>query len=494
MRLKYATLVNFVTNFLGLAAGLAFSVLIARKLSVSEFGIWTIIFRYIGYVAPFAVVFTYWLPRTISRGINTAKTGLLLAAGLGAAASLVYIGIALAASTILGQPLLYLLAASIIVFLVYIERCLSSIASSHAPQFTGISGFVSRLARILSAAVFVVGMRLGFLGAIAASITARLSSISLLYRVNRNVIRESRVSVETAKDWLSRSWLPLFANFTNIAMTFDAIVVRCICGSDEPIAYYGISAALLEVATASAYARPALYARLLARGDISDTVEAFWIASLLSIPVSIGLLLYAEPIVLMYGVKYSAISWVVRVFVLSSVLQIILSFLVTTLKGLEARDLYSGENLVGTVLFKVPLVRLFSNALYLLLVGAVAFAFRHDFISLLLGWGIAFNAKLLLELIVYDKLLKREFRVSLPYKSMAVYALKFLLASLCIVLIRILLPIEKTTSIWVLGSRLGVVIALSAAFYLCLLYVIDEKFRDLMHRAINMFTRKIVHE
>ena len=484
VRLKYATLVNFVANALSLIVGLAFSVLIARKLSVDEFGIWTLMFRYIGYITPFAVIFTYWLPRTISRGFNTAKTGLSLAACLGTMASIIYVVIAIIASNTLGQPLAYLLPATFIVLLIYLERCLSSIASSHAPQFIGISGFVSRLARLLSAFAFVIYMKLGFLGAVAAALVARLSSVTLLYRVNRSIIKESRVSAKVAKEWLSKSWLPLFSNLASISTMFDAIVVRCLCGSDKPLAYYGVSMSLLEVTAASAYARPALYARLLAKGDVSDTVEAFWVAAMLSVPMSVGVLLYAELVSLVFGAKYSAISWVIRIFIISAILQIILSFLVTTLKGLEIRDLHGSSALTGTVLFKVPLVRLLSNAIYLPSVGIIAVIFKQNFINLLLSWGIAYNLKLLFELVIYDKLLRREFKVNLPYKVMGKYIFKFLTASLGIVLVRILMPIRETASIWAISTQFAIVAILSLLSYLFVLYVIDSKFRQMARRIL----------
>jgi len=491
VRLKYATLINSITKFLSLIAGLFFTVFVTRRFTVIEFGIWTLFFKYISYVTPFIVIFTYWLPRTISRGINTAKTGLLLAIVLGMIASFAYMVIAFEASIIFNQPLNYLILASVIVFQLYIERCLNSITSAHAPQFTGLSNLLLKVTQAVCAFLFVIVLRLGFLGAIFSIIAGRIFSITLLYYVNRGVIALSKVNWSIAKDWIEKSWLPLFNSFTNTVLVLDVLIVRSIAGSEEPIAYYGVSMSLLGITAMSTYVLPALYARLLAKRDVRDIIEAFWAASLLAIPMVVGLLIYTDPIVAIYSIKYVVASLAVKIFVFSSILHLILSFLTTTLRGLELRDL-GRCHLTKTVLFKMPLVRLFITIVYLVSLSIISYTFRYDSVTLVSSWGVLYCFRILAIIIAYDLLLRREFKIALPYKSMGKYAIKFLISSLDIALLWIIYPVDPVVSIWALLSKLGPAVIASALLYFCILYIIDRKFQDFVGKGFKVIKTSLM--
>lgn len=76
VNLLYSSFMNYFFNFLGSVFSAFFFAILARALTVEDYGIWVMLVRYIGYFAIPSVVFTYWLPRDISRGRNTSKTGL----------------------------------------------------------------------------------------------------------------------------------------------------------------------------------------------------------------------------------------------------------------------------------------------------------------------------------------------------------------------------------------------------------------------------------
>lgn len=486
VRLRYATLVNSLSKFLSLLAGLIFTVFIARRLTVIEFGLWTLVFRYISYVTPFTVIFTYWIPRTISRGVNTAKTGLFLAVLLGVIASLIYTGIAFGASILFNQPLNYLLVALVIVFQFYIDRCLNSIASAHAPEYTGFSNVFLKTFQVVSAFLLVIILRLGFLGAIASVIVGRFASIVLLYHVDRSVIKKSKLNLNTVKDWVRKSWLPLFNSFTNVLIVLDAFIVRGIFGNEEPIAYYGVSMSLVGITAVSTQVLPALYARLLAKRDVNDILEAFWIASLLAIPSIIGLIVYTEPIAAVYNLKYVAVSWAIRVFAISSFLQLLFALLATSLRGFETRDFNTNNSLRETVLFKMPILKSLMTLIYLTALGIVSYTFSNDPIRLVLSWGILYCLTLATTTAAYDQLLKKEFHINLPYRLMAKYTTKFLIASLAIVGVRLIYPIKPEASIWKLLPKLGPAILTSAILYFICLYLIDYKFRMLVYSCLKI--------
>ncbi len=272
-------------------------------------------------------------------------------------------------------------------------------------------------------------------------------------------------------------------------MVLDALIVRSIFGSEEPIAYYGISMSLVGITAVSTQVLPALYARLLAKRNIDDILEAFWIASLLAIPGIVGLIVYTEPIAAVYNLKYVAAAWAIRVFAVSSFLQLLFALLATSLRGLETRDFNTSNSLTETVLFKMPILKSLTALLYLAAVGAVSYIFIDDPIRLVLNWGILYCLMWVATIAAYNWLLKVEFRVNLPYRLMARYTAKFLVASLTIVGVWLIYPVEPEVSIWILLPKLGPAILASAFSYFACLYLVDDKFRTLVHKGLKMLKK-----
>ena len=479
VRLRYATLVNILSRISSVFASLFFTISVTRRLSVEEFGIWTMIFKYVGYVTPFIIVYTYWLPRTISRGVNTAKTGLAMAASIGLFASIAYVGVAFGASFFFNQPLVPLLIASFIVFQEYVNRCLIHISIAHKPQYSGISEFVLKTTQALSAVLLVLFYKLGILGAVFAVIIGRLSSIILLYLVNAEIISKSNISLATIRKWIKQSWLPLYSSFAVRISAFDVLIVRIFAGSEEPIAYYGVSLSTLGLLAVPTRVMPALYARLLAKRDIRDVVEVFWIAYMLLIPMVMGIILYAEPIIAVYSINYVPASWTLRIFALSALIRGLSTILSTTLKGLETRDyMYKNVKLRKTILFKIPVVRTITSIVYLASLSLASCILQYNYVLLSNAWGIAYLINFALLVLAYNTMLKKEFSVSLPYRVLLKYVGTFVAASIAIVLIRFIMPVKPYIRVWDLLEHLTPAILASTLAYFATLYIISSKFRE----------------
>jgi len=485
VRLKFSIIVNFIMRFLSLFAGLLFTISVTRRLSVEEFGIWVMLFKYISYVLPFAAIFTYWLPRTISRGFNTAKSGIFLSILLGLTSSVIYLSISWGAYVFFNQPFTPLLLAAIIVLQEYLYRGLLYIALSHAPQYRGVSSFTIRMAQAVSALLLVVLLKLGLHGAVIAAIVGRSCGLLLLFVINKEILSRSVLDFGVVKNWIKRSWLPLYSKIVLMLTSLDAIIVRIIAGNETPIAYYGVSMSILGLASTRVHFSPALYARLLAKRDIRDVIEAFWLSYLLLIPMIIGILVYTEPILAVYNIKYVVASWIVRVFALAASLQVLSTLLATVIGGLERRDIIEDIDLRETVLFKMPTLRLIIVILYLIILSLFSFLFRESELSIALCWSLAYLLRFILIIAFYNNLLIKEFNVHLPYKIFAKFTLKFLIASTPIVILSIIYRVEPHISIWDTLTHLLPAIFVAGTSYFLVLYVIDYKFRDLIKRGLS---------
>lgn len=492
VRLKLSIIVNFIMRFLSLFAGLLFTISVTRRLSVEEFGTWIMLFRYITYVLPFAAIFTYWLPRTISRGFNTAKSGIFLSILLGLTSSIAYLFISWGAYAFFNQPFTPLLLAAIIVLQEYLYRGLLYIALSHAPQYRGVSAFVIRTVQAVSALLLVALLKLGLYGAVIAAIIGRSCGLLLLFIVNRKVLSKSVLNFGVVKNWVKRSWLPLYNNVVSMLTSLDAVIVRIIAGSELPIAYYGVSMSILSFASTRLHFSSALYVRLLAKRDIRDIVEAFWLSYLLLVPIIIGILVYAEPILALYNIKYVAASWIVRVFALAAFFQVFSTLLATVIGGLEQRDIVENIDLRETVLFKMPTLRLVIVALYLTALLLSLFSLKGSELLIALCWGLAYLLRFLLITVFYNNLLVKEFRIHLPYSTFIKFMLKFFTASIPIIVLSTVYKVKPYISIWATLGNLLPAILISSVFYFSILYIIDYKFRNLVKRGLCFIKNHVV--
>jgi len=109
---------------------------------------------------------------------------------------------------------------------------------------------------------------------------------------------------------------------------------------------------------------------------------------------------------------------------------------------------------------------------------------KYDIILLVSIWGILYALRFLSLSIVYDILLRREFRVELPYSKIFGYFLKFIIACLPMVIVRYLVPVPFTGSVYYLVYRLLINGIISLVLYVILLYILDYKMRDLISRII----------
>jgi len=487
VRLRYATFVNIATRMIAVFASLIFVISVTRRLSVEEFGIWSMIMKYVNYTLPFTSIYAYWLPRTISRGVNTARTGFIMSILLGLTASIIYTGIAYEASAVFNQPIVPLLVAVLIVFQEYLNRCLTAISIGHAPQYVGWSTLILRISQAILGVFLVLFYKWGLYGAVLAAVGGRSAVLILLFVLNSRFVMESKFEVRVLWDWLKKSWLPLYSGLLTSFIALDAIIVRYFTGGEEPVAYYGVAISLLGLTLASTQGLPALYSRLLANRRVEDIVEVFWILFMITTPTVIGVLCYAEAFAAIYNIAYVQASLVIRVFAIAAFFRLFSMMLETALKGVENRDIGSTgfNDLLGTALFKTPSINYFITSIYLVLLALSSILLGNEYVTVALAWGVLYTIRQVLLSVSFALFLKKEFSILIPYGKLLKYSLKFMLASITIILVRILCPVEPVESIYTLLRELLPAIACSAVSYLGALIVLDSKFRELVRRIIS---------
>lgn len=489
VRLRFASLVMYVLSIGGALFSLYFVTLLTRRVSVEEYGVWVMITRYASYFIIPSVIYSYWLPRNISRGENTSRTGLYSSIIMGITAIPFYLVLVQIISREFEQPLLPLMISTGFVFLDYLGCSLSSISGGHSPQIIGYASFAFRAGQAISGWLFVGLWALGLTGGVIAALIGRLMMNCLYLIMNRKLLKQSRFKSTIFVSWLKTSWLPLFGSIAGILYTFDVLVVRALYGSEVPIAFYGVATSILNVVLFAFAVTSSLYPKILSKGNLDDLREAIWLTLFLTMPVICIILFYAQPLCAIFGLKYVPVALPLMLFTVASFIQLLASLAGTSYVGLEKADEKAllSRTLLRSAMFKSIVVSLFVNIVYIALVTAISFLISNVevFVSL---WGVISAMSFALSFVFYTLLLKRDFGQPFPFKILARDLAVFILPMAPAFLPLMLFRIEIVEGFYQMFQNLFVPVVLSFILYFSSLYAIDKKFRTTLRDAFRKLT------
>ncbi|RWX73426.1 MAG: hypothetical protein ACO0C9_03825 [Candidatus Methanosuratincola verstraetei] len=484
VNLLYSSFMTYAFNFLGSVFSAFFFAILTRALTIEEYGVFVMILRYVGYFSIPSVIFTYWLPRDISRGRNTSKTGLLYSMGVGLLVTPLYLVFALGISGELGQPLFPILLSSAIIVLEYVYAALSYASQGHKPQFVGFGQFAFKAGQAITGIAMVSGLSLGLTGAVLSFLFGRLIMDLVLLRLNLPLLRKSKLSAGTAILWAKSSWRSLLGSLTCLIFWLDVLVVSLVFGSEIPVAFYGVSMMILMAVTYASSIPSSLYPKVLAKKNLEDLGEAIWLTLLITVPIASFIVLYAEPICAILGTKYLPAAWPLRAFLAASVMQTVSGIAVISYLGLEGKDSpsISQKELIKSAVFKNDLVNLSVNAAYILMVFLASYLL-DDPVAVSVAWGASMLASFTISLFLSAKLLKRDFGQLFPFRTLADQASRIILPAFPLALLPFAFPISRLDTLWVLVPLLAVHIVLYFSGYIALLYLISPKFRSTLEEV-----------
>jgi len=485
VRLRYASIVLFGLNIAGAIFSFFFIALITNKLSIEDYGTWVMILKYVQYMMLPSIIYTLWLPRELCRGQNSARTGLYASFIFGVVSVPLYLILMLAIALNFNQPLVPLLLSCLVLFFEYTFTSLSSISSSYAPEQNGYSSVGMKAGQAIFGFVLVGTMSAGLTGAVIAAIAGRaiMNAISLYY--NRKFIATSSFDMSTFKGWLSKFWLPLFGSLIGLIQTLDVIVVRIFYGNEIPIAYYGVCINILTVALLANAVASSLYPKIVSKKNLSDMPEAIWLLLLFSVPVVFAILLYAEPLIAIFGIKYVGVAWALRVFSIAFFIQLLSTLpgaAYQALESLDEKESATTRLLINSAWFKNSLVTLVANSLYLGMLMTFA-SFGYPSLNFVSIWGAitVFSNGVYLVLILF--LLKRDFNQNFPLKLVA-KNLAILSAPVPLMMIPFcLVQVSLSENVFIMMQNLALPGVSSFLLYFLCLSCIDKRFRKTIHDA-----------
>ena len=360
IRVRYSTIMNYVSEMYRLILAILFTLVIVRKLTVAEYGLWTTIMSVISILTGVHNIWCAWSLRFYARKRYDMVS-------FAYALTLVYAPISLAVlllvgyfySGILGWGFTAFVLASLMLISESFNVFLRSLILGSKPYIEGRVLIVRVTIRLIVAYVLVVILHVGLPGVILAVITCSSSVALLRYvvmRWNRITIPRPRLEYEGISKLLKNSYISLMMYLSSLVVNLDRPVVTALTSATDLTAYLGVAYIPRNVIVRSSGALSSgLVSKLLRVPSPRDVEDVLRIALVLNIGMISLLIMLAKPILSMFKVAYVS-AWLLLVLMGIESLIYTLSLLFGNVASAsETADLrVYGLKLIKTPIFKVP--------------------------------------------------------------------------------------------------------------------------------------------
>ncbi len=488
IRLRYSTLINYASMLYRMAAAVGFVVIVARRLSVEEFGLWGIIFSASNMLAALVAFWSMWAQRFYVRGREEAPgTGLVLTLIYWAPGSLAYLGVSLLEERILGWGFDYMLAGLPMFLLLTLNNYLVPLSNVTKPELRGYRGFLYDTLRLILAYLLVAQLRMKLLGALlAVELALAAGDLYLGAELRRIGVLRPRFSWSLAAEWLKALYIPLAGTLTQFMRTGLRAVVSWVSGSEVPVAYLNVGfaseAPLLQAAQA---ATPALYARILREKRGVDVEESLRLFLLFAGYMLATFIVLSRTIASLYNPEYAEAHLVIPLIAIYATLLSLTSIYGTTLRGAEEVDregVPSYRRLLSSQLFKVPATRLSAMLLsYALAVPALVY-YRGDPLRSAEAVAVALNIGVMPALLHFYRQAGRMVPHRFPLRELSAVLAGSLVAALYYVAMGV--NGIRVTRFWAYAPSLALHLAAGLALYVFTVYALSPWMRRLVRDAL----------
>lgn len=394
VRLRYSTIVNYLSMIYRLAASVGFTVVIARKLSPHDFGVWGITLSTTLMLANLWGLIDFWMRRDIARGDPDAlPAGTSAAAVYAAVAAAAHVGLGWAQSAIFGWPFGAFLASVPMTVAAVMDKYLSSAVSMVKPEGVGYKNLVLDTVRLAAAlaAIYVIG-RVVYTPIIAYILGFASSSAVSLTILLRLGMRPRLGGLARVREWVRAAYIPL-ANVVRLsALSGARAVASWATGSELSVAYLNVGlSSQTAIVRASIQSTPALYARLLRGRGGEDVSEVLRLFILMTGFMAASFIVLSKTIASLYNPLYVGAWPIVVLITLFGVTEGLANILTVSAWGSVRSERLTWDELRHTPLFRVTYARLGALAASLLAGSALARAAVPDY----LGAAAYFAAPLL---------------------------------------------------------------------------------------------------
>lgn len=487
IKFAYAGFISFASKIFSVLTGLIFTLTVTRRLSTSDFGVWTLI----GYLASYFTwpswITRFWATRYTARNVvNAPKTAIMTNLMISTVIALAYLPLGAYIAHQTGADRTPFMLYGLFVFLSPIEDTLESVAQAKRPQAIGFAFVFYETTKVICGFLLVASLRLGLVGATLSVLLALTIQISSLLTRLFDLVFNGRFELGLARRWMRHGWLGVYNNLPGVLSGLDRFVIVTLAGASISIAYLG---AVTTLSTAISYTSSlaiALYPRLLSGGGERDIDRAFRMVLMFLIPASLGIFWLSEPSLALFRQEYVVARLCLYFFVSASFLSVLENIVNTSLMGTEMADTsekVSFKDFRNSRLFRLPTINLISLMFYLPAVVVLSLVYHQDQLWLANAWSLLILGTQIAVLAAKLVYARRSIQLKIPVFD----TLKFVLSSLIMIFIVSIVwrGGDYSDPIFLLISGLTPTIVAGVASYFSTLYLIDREFRRVVTRIIK---------
>ena len=489
IRVTHSGLIAFLVGIIGVITGIIFTIIITRRITPEELGLWTLIGSLISYVVIIEPIISYWTTRQIARGEKVARTSISTSGLFSIGGFAGFYLIAIMVSDSLSVDPFPIILASTLIPITFINNTLSGIALSHYPQSVSYSivSFESSKLPIGFGLVYI--LELGLIGAIIATILSSIIKTIILIIFTRKELT-GEIKKHVIKFWLRLSWIPLYSNGTGLIFTLDVLVYSLLTNSLIGLAYWGVANGVSNIVGHSGLISQAIYPKLLATGKKDFAEKNLERMMYFAIPISFGLILFAKPALYILNPVYSDGVIIVYFLILRVFSNILLNNFFNILVAYENIDLNKNASLkqfIKSKLFFIPSLNYIMNGSYV--IGLILFLnFSKNSglseVNLIVGWSIICLSVTIPFLFYGIFKVRKEYQISFRLKSILKYVISSVISYMILffVLEHSLVYYE---SIFDFLPQLIPLILLAGLIYFGLTFLIDKSTRELFSSIMS---------
>jgi O-antigen/teichoic acid export membrane protein len=423
--LRFTGFISFAVRIGSLITGLAFSIIVARRLSEEDFGAWAYVGRLVSYFATTASFVSFWAGRDAGRGRRPLKTALVGSGLMVVPLSLAYLAVVGFSAHAIGRESWVVMLGLMQLPVLHLLNTADGVSYGHRPTASAYALATFEVVKLLLALLMVHLLGLGLFGVFASISIAQMVQLSVLVYLQRDVM--GNVNLGDFLRWLKGFAIPLLGFVNGFVYGLDVFLGGVIYGSALPLSYW--QAALTIALVVSYYNNlvVGLYPALLSGGGSREVEKIFRFAMMLGTPLLFGALFLGKDLLLLLRPAYAEAAPVLYVLAVSywiGGLGTLFSSIVGGKEEVDRRVDVSFLDYVKSKLFRYTLIALFLSTGYVTafsVITVVARAGGWGPVDTAYGWSFVHLGMSAASVVVGYLFSKGRVVFKIPWKSLAGY-------------------------------------------------------------------------
>jgi O-antigen/teichoic acid export membrane protein len=499
IRVRRSGLITFAIRLGSTITGLVFVVLVTSHLTQSDFGLWQLISRVIGYVIFVANILNFWTIRYRARGTIIGKTVMTGAALFSLVLSLAYILVSVPVSgSVNGQAglnLYYFLISAPQVALYVFSGVLEAILWGSVPEKASFGFGIFEISKVIIGGLAVAVFHLSLTGAIIAIIGAQIIQIITIVILAPHEY-EDRVSFFTLSKMIKTGWLALLNQLTPLVVNFDFLIVAVVTGSTIPLALYGVAFTYGTIITYSGWIAYGLYAGILAGVDARrSTTQVLELQYLFIVPMVLGEILLSHRLLYLFKPIYVAAAPILVILAIAGAFSAMSQTFDNVITAVDTTDATTTTQLsvyLESKLFLVAKINIIVSSAYLAAVAlfsatlrsttALVFGYQpYTFIGIM--WASAAFGMWSILVLIKQKYVRQISKIAIPWRGALAIILGGIAYSASLIGLDEVIPIHGDEVIQALLILLMGGISLTV--YACVVLALNREIRRLTKYALR---------